>query len=103
VKILTKIVEAAVAAGMVVQYQADDSVYQGLPEGLKAKLSGYTNPAQNTQQVAATVPINSLPPPVITVKVEEIEAIVQDRRLFTPALKLREILTLCEQKRAEVA
>ncbi len=65
-------------------------------------------PSQKTQQAssgpaAATVPIDKLPPPEINVKVEEIVAIVQNRALFTPALKLNAILDLCAQRRAEVA
>jgi len=49
--------------------------------------------------VAAVVPVANLPKSEVTVKVEEIEAVVADRRLFTPALKLRGILDLCEKKR----
>jgi len=56
----------------------------------------------STGPVAASVPTSKLPPPVITVKVEEIEAIVQNRALFTPILKLNAILDLCAQKRSEV-
>ena len=53
--------------------------------------------------VAAVVPVDKLPPQVFSVKVEEIEAIVQNRALFTPMLKLNGILDLCAQRRAEVA
>ena len=53
--------------------------------------------------VAAVVPPASLPSPEPVVKVEEINAIVSDKRLFTPALKLRGILDLCEQRRTEAA
>jgi hypothetical protein len=101
-KIMQKIVAACVSNGVEVSWQPNDAAYDALPEELKAKLSGYTKKTQQAGPVAATVPVDKLPPPVITVKVEEIEAIVQDRALFTPALKLRGILNLCEQKRAEV-
>ncbi len=62
-------------------------------------------PEKKTGQVAAAaiVPLDKLPPPVIAVKVEEIEAVVADRRLFTPELKLRSILDLCERKRFEAS
>ena len=63
-------------------------------------------PEKKTEQagsIAAIVPADRLPLPVIVVKVEEIEAVVADRRLFTPELKLRSILNLCEKKRAEAS
>lgn len=62
-------------------------------------------PETKTEQAAAAVivPLDKLPPPVIAVCVEEIEAIVSDRRLFTPELKLRGILNLCERKRIEAS
>jgi hypothetical protein len=62
------------------------------------------SPAQKTQQagpIAASVPLDKLPAAPLNIKVEEIEAIVQDRALFTPVLKLNAILDLCQQKRTE--
>jgi hypothetical protein len=56
-------------------------------------------PKKPQNVVAAVVPVANLPKSEVTVKVEEIEAVVADRRLFTPALKLRGILDLCEKKR----
>ena len=41
VKIMTKIVKAALANDMEVSYQPEDSVYRDLPEDLKKQLSGY--------------------------------------------------------------
>ena len=41
VKIMTKIIQAAIAKGIEVTYQPEDPVYKALPEELKAKLKGY--------------------------------------------------------------
>jgi hypothetical protein len=67
-------------------------------------------PVQKTEEaqatagpVAATVPIAKLPPAVIAVTAEEIDAIAQDRRYFTPMLKLNAILDLVDRKRSEAA
>jgi len=41
VKIMTKIIQAALNAGVEVSYQPEDPVYRDLPQDLKAKLKGY--------------------------------------------------------------
>jgi len=73
-------------------------VTAAVPETSKQEVK----PEKKTEQagpVAAVIPVDRLPLPVIVVKVEEIEAVVADRRLFTLELKLRSILNLCERKR----
>jgi len=41
VKIMTKIVQSALAKGIEVSYQSEDPVYRDLPEDLKTKMKGY--------------------------------------------------------------
>lgn len=41
VKIMTKIIQATLNAGVEVSYQPEDPVYRDLPQDLKAKLKGY--------------------------------------------------------------
>ncbi len=51
VKVLTKIVQAALAAGKEVQYQPNDPAYQNLPEELKSKLSGFTKESTDAEKL----------------------------------------------------
>ena len=52
VKVLTKIVQAALAAGKEVQYQPNDPAYRSLPEELKLKLSGFTKESTDGEKLA---------------------------------------------------
>jgi hypothetical protein len=97
-RILERIVRAALSQGKTVQYQAEDAAYKALPGEVKSKLEGYQKPQS---VVAAVIPVARLPKPEVMVKVEELEAIVANRRLFTAELKLRGILDLCESKRVD--
>lgn len=53
VKIMAKIIQAALGAGKEVSWQPEDPVYRDLPEDLKSKLSGYTK-ENLAEKLAAT-------------------------------------------------
>jgi hypothetical protein len=50
---LAKIVDAALAAGLEVTYQPEDSAYSALPEDVKAKLKGYTKELTAEEKLVA--------------------------------------------------
>jgi len=50
VKIMTKILQAALANNLEVSYQPEDPVYRDLPEDLKAKLKGYEKPKTEAEK-----------------------------------------------------
>jgi hypothetical protein len=54
-KIMAKIVSAALAAGVEVTYQPNDSVYKALPEELKAKCKGYAKEQSSEERLAAVL------------------------------------------------
>jgi len=74
VKIMTKIVQAALSHGIQVSWQPEDPVYRDLPEGQKSKLAGY-------EKVGVRVPIketekqNELPQNQLTVVMEQKKAL----------------------------
>jgi len=53
VKMMTKIITAALGNGIEVSWQPEDPVYKGLPEELKKKLAGYETITKLEGQVAA--------------------------------------------------
>jgi len=50
VKIITKIINAALDAGIEVSWQPEDPVYRDLSEELKKKLTGYEEPSQTAAE-----------------------------------------------------
>ncbi len=53
-KVMAKIVQGALAAGIVVDYQPNDPVYKALPEELKAKTQGYTKEQTAVEKLLAS-------------------------------------------------
>jgi len=71
VKILTKIVTSALANNVEVSWQPDDPVYEGLPEELKPKLSGYEK-----ENLAESL-LRETPPKEAMVPVKDVVAIIE--------------------------
>jgi len=53
VKIMTKIINAALNASIEVSHQPEDPVYQDLPEELKSKLAGYEKQVKESEDLVA--------------------------------------------------
>jgi len=85
VKIMVKIIQAALNNGIEVSYQPEDRVYRDLPEGLKQELRGYEKSeslsaeAQKPLSEAMVVPEKTGEP---TIKVNEIMAVIPDERVW---------------------
>jgi hypothetical protein len=104
-KIMTKIVQGCLAAGVEVAYQVEDPIYKDLPEDLKSKLKGYEKPTGKTAKVpplpsgvGITKPVGDLPPEQPgMIPVAKINQALEDPRLFTPQLREKAIRDLIKE------
>jgi hypothetical protein len=104
-KIMTRIVQGCLAAGVEVAYQPEDPVYKDLPEDLKSKLKGYEKPGKKTEKAppptksqGITKPIGELPPEQPgMISVAKINEVLEDQRLFTPQLREKAIRDLVKE------
>lgn len=113
VKVMEKIIDAAVANGVEVAWQGEDPVYQGLSETCKSKLKGYQT--QKTEEVtegmkktagnvvANLKPVGNEPAQehAVVLTEAEIYGVLQNKRFFTSALQVNGILDLLDQKKKE--